>query len=141
MHAIPIVASATVQTIVRQPVLNPELPATTIAMAGSQKTAKARHGLERISRDSQAVVSESIELITLRFHFTFWSVVQRHARFLFSDASLSGWQTQSTLALADFCECTVDVRRHLSATDSRLPLYVKIDASCRTILGDFLAFK
>jgi len=47
--------------IVRQAELNPELPATTIAAAGSQNTAKARHGFERMSRDLLDVVSHCME--------------------------------------------------------------------------------
>ena len=60
MHPVPIVLRATVQAIVRQPLLNAERPATIIAIAGSQKTSKALHGLARISRDLHVVPPGSI---------------------------------------------------------------------------------
>lgn len=63
MQAVPIVPSATVHTTVRQLLLNAELPATIIAKAGNQNTAKARHGLARMSRDLQVVLPDATELI------------------------------------------------------------------------------
>src|SRR6516164_4984633 len=60
MHAIPIVASATVHTTARQPLLMASGPTATIAMAGSQYSKKTRHRLDRMSRDSQAAASDFI---------------------------------------------------------------------------------
>src|SRR5215469_2353055 len=62
MHAAPIVPSATVQTPVRQLLLNVGVAVTAIAIAGSQNTRKVSHGLERISRDLHVVVPDSIGL-------------------------------------------------------------------------------
>ena len=59
MHATPMTASAIVQTGVRHSRL---APATTIAMAGSQNTANAGNGLEKISRDLRVFVRDSINL-------------------------------------------------------------------------------
>ena len=61
MHPVPIVPSATLQTIVRPLLLNAERPATTIAIAGSQKTSKALHGRARMSRDLHVVLPGSTD--------------------------------------------------------------------------------
>ena len=61
MQAAPIMPSATVQTMVRRPLLTAEPPAATIAMAGSQNTAKALHGFASMSSDLLVVASGSME--------------------------------------------------------------------------------
>src|SRR6516225_9805724 len=65
MHAVPIVPSPTVQTIARKLLPNAAFPATTIAATGSQNRTRACHGLERMSRDLQVVVPDSMQP---RFH-------------------------------------------------------------------------
>jgi hypothetical protein len=65
VHAVPIMTSAAVQTMVRQLPRNPGVPVMTIAMAGSQNTAKARDGLEKMSGDLQVVVPGSRGLSSL----------------------------------------------------------------------------
>jgi len=54
------VASATVQTTDRQPLLIASGPTATIAMAGSQYRMKTRHRLDRMSCASQVVMSDFI---------------------------------------------------------------------------------
>src|SRR6516164_7724789 len=56
----PMVASATVQTTARQPLLMASGPTASIAMAGSQYSVKTSHRLDRMSRDSQVVASDFI---------------------------------------------------------------------------------
>src|SRR5215470_9045166 len=56
----PIVASATVQTTARQPLLIASGPTARIAMAGIQYSVKTSRRLDRMSRDSQVVASDFI---------------------------------------------------------------------------------
>src|SRR5215472_2446600 len=56
----PIVASATVQTNARKPLLIASGPTASIAIAGSQYSMKTSHRLDRMSRDSQVVASDFI---------------------------------------------------------------------------------
>ena len=63
IHATPTVASATVQTTVRQPLLMAGAPVRTIAIAGSQYRVKTRHRLDRMSRDLQVVALDSTLLL------------------------------------------------------------------------------
>lgn len=65
MHAVPIVPSATVQTIVRQLLLNAGLPATKITTAGTQNNAKAlgvRNEPGRRFRTSGQLPSDDIKI-------------------------------------------------------------------------------
>src|SRR5215472_2442547 len=83
MHAIPIVASATVHTTARQPLLMASGPTATIAMAGSQYSKKTHHRLDRMSRDSQAVASDFIlrdAALRVQGNSTTWSAVQSQAQ-------------------------------------------------------------
>ena len=80
MHATPIVASATVQTTVRQPLLMAGAPATTIAIAGSQYSKKTRHRLERMSRDLQVEALESTLVLRYQDYSKIWSAVQIQAK-------------------------------------------------------------
>src|SRR5215471_13308020 len=66
----PIVASATVQTTARQPLLIASGPTASIAMAGSQYSVKTSHRLDRMSRDSQVVASDFIPRTSASVHST-----------------------------------------------------------------------
>jgi len=82
IHAVPMVASATVQATARQPLLMASGPTATIPMAGSQYSRKTRHRLDRMSRDSQVVASDFILRTSFRHvqgNFTTWSAVQSQA--------------------------------------------------------------
>ena len=63
----PIVASATVQTTARKPLVMANGPTATIAMAGSQYSMKTRHRLVRMSRVSQVVASDFLLRLLLRY--------------------------------------------------------------------------
>ena len=84
-HAMPIVASATVQTTVRQPLLMAGTPTTTIAIAGSQYRMKTRHRLDRMSRDLQVVALDSTLLLRFQGYSKIWSAVQSQPKLRSND--------------------------------------------------------
>ena len=73
------------QTTVRQPLLTAGTPATTIAIAGSQYRRKARHRLERMSRDLQVVALDSTLLLRFQGYSKIWSAVQSQAKLRSND--------------------------------------------------------
>ena len=74
-------ASATVQTTVRQPLLMTGTPATTIAIAGSQYSTKTLHRLDRMSRDLQVVALDSTLRLRFQGYSKVCSTVQSQAKF------------------------------------------------------------
>ena len=106
MHATPIVASATVQTTVRQPLLMAGAPATTIAIAGSQYKMKTLHQLDKMSRDLQVVALDSTLPLRYQRYSKTCSAVQSQAKLRSNQGRTFGSESLCFRALIRKISCS-----------------------------------